>query len=223
MGRGAVQNMVSEWKSRGMSLGLKVRLLRATAFPISIHDCESWAMTSGDKKRVDAFELWCYPRLLRVSWTERKTNNWVVEKIGSVLMLRKSMSERKMRFFGDSVRKNGMEKRLMQGKMEGKRRRGTPATTWFQDLKEWTKLDIAGASQLATDRERWRNIIKVTAAERKREREGERERETVGGFGDTIASNIYWGFIVKLICITNVSKRDHACICTHINNNEFSE
>ena len=82
-----------------------------------------------------------------------------------VCLLRKSMSERKMRFFGHIVRKNGMEKRLMQGKMEGKRRRGRPATTWFHDLKEWTKLDIAGASQLATDRESWRKIIKVTAAQ----------------------------------------------------------
>ena len=58
MGRGAVQNRVSIWKSRGMSLGLKVRFLRATAFPIAIYGCESWAMTSGDKKRVDAFEMW---------------------------------------------------------------------------------------------------------------------------------------------------------------------
>ena len=65
--------------------------LKATAFPIAIYGCESWAMTSGDKKRVDAFEMWCYRRLLRVSWTERKTNKWVLEKIGSVLMLRKSM------------------------------------------------------------------------------------------------------------------------------------
>ena len=165
MGRGAVQNMVSIWKSRGMSLGLKVTFLRATAFPIAIYGCESWVMTSGDKKRVDAFELWCYRRLLRVSWVERKTNKWVVEKIGSVLMLRKSMAERKMRFFGQVVRKNGMEKRLMQGKVEGKRRRGRPTTAWFQDLKEWTKLNIAAASQLATDRERWREIIKVTAAQ----------------------------------------------------------
>ena len=165
MGRGAVQNMVSMWKSRGMSLGLKVRFLRATAFPIAVYGCESWAMTSGDKKRVDAFELWCYRRLLRVSWVERKTNKWVLEKIGSVRMLRKSMAERKMRFFGHIVRKNGMEKRLMQGKVEGKRRRGRPTTAWFQDLKEWTKLNIAAASQLATDRERWREIIKVTAAQ----------------------------------------------------------
>ena len=82
-----------------------MRFLTATAFPIAIYGCESWAMTSGDKKRVDAFEMWCYRRLLRVSWTERKTNKWVLEKIGSVLMLRKSMSERKMRFFGHIVRK----------------------------------------------------------------------------------------------------------------------
>ena len=118
-----------------------------------------------------------------MSWTERKTNKCVLEKIGSVLMLRKSMSERMMRLFGHIVRKNGMEKGLMQGKMEGKQRRSRPATTWFQDLKEWTMLDIAGASQLATDREIWRKIIKVTAAQiappdqRERERESERERE----------------------------------------------
>ena len=88
-----MQNKASIWKSRGMSFGLKARLLRASAFPIAIYGCESCSMTSGDKKRVDAFEMWCYRRLLRVSWTERKTNKLVLEKIGSVLMLRKSMSE----------------------------------------------------------------------------------------------------------------------------------
>ena len=77
-------------------------------------------MTSGDEKRVDAFEMWCYRRLLRVSWTERKTNKWVLEKIGSVLMLRKSMSERKMRFFGHIVQKNGMEKKLINARKDGR-------------------------------------------------------------------------------------------------------
>ena len=136
MGRGAVHNLVSIWESRGMSLGFNVRFIRATAFPIAIYGCESWAMTGDDKKRVDAFELWCYRRLPRVSWTERKTNKRVLAKIGPVLMLRTSMSERKMRLFGHIVRKNGMEKRLTQGKMKGKRRRCRPATTWFQNLKE---------------------------------------------------------------------------------------
>ena len=123
--------MVFIWKSRGMSLGLNLRFLRVTAFPVAIYGCESWTMISGDKKRVDALELWCYRRLIRVSWKERKTNKWVLEKIGSVLTLIKSMAERKMRFFGHIVRNNGMNNRLMQGKMEGKRRRGRPATTWI--------------------------------------------------------------------------------------------
>ena len=82
MGRGAVQNMVSIWKSRGMSLELKVRFLRAIAFPIAIYGCESWAMTSGDLKRVDAFELWCYRKLLRVSWMERKMNKVCWRRLG---------------------------------------------------------------------------------------------------------------------------------------------
>ena len=83
-------------------------------------------------------------------------NKWVLGTIESILMLRKSMGERKMRFFDHIVRNNILEKRLMQGKMESKRRWGRPATTWFQDLKEWTKLDMAAATQQATDRERWR-------------------------------------------------------------------
>ena len=89
-----------------------------------------------------------------VSWVERKTNKWVLDKIGSVFILGKSMAERQMRFFGHIVRKNSMEKRLIQGKLEGKRRRGRSANTWFQDFKEWTKLDMVVASQLATNRER---------------------------------------------------------------------
>ena len=90
---------------------------------------------------------------------ERKTNTQVLDKIGSVLVLRKSMAERKMRFFGHIVRKNGMEKRLMQGKVEGKRRRGRPTTAWFRDLKEWTKLVMADAYQL----EGWCELISHSA------------------------------------------------------------
>ena len=75
-------------------------------------------MTSGDTKRVVAFELWCYRKLLRVARVNKKTNKWVLDKIGSVLMLKKSMAERKMRFFGHIVRKNGMENILIQVKVE---------------------------------------------------------------------------------------------------------
>ena len=86
---------------------------------IATYGCESWVMASGDKKRVDAFKLCCYRRLVRVSWEQTKTNKWVLDKIGYVFILRTSMAERN-RIFGHIVQKNSMEKRLMQGKMEGK-------------------------------------------------------------------------------------------------------
>ena len=94
----------------------------------------------------------------------RKTNKWVLDKIGSVLILRKSMAERKMGLFDHIIGTNNMEKRLIQGKMERKRRRGRPAKTRSKDLKEWTKLDMADAFQPATDRERWHEIIRVALA-----------------------------------------------------------
>ena len=146
--------MVFIWKSRGMSLGLKLRFLRVTAFPVAIYGCESWTMISGDKKCVDAFELWCYRILLRVSWKERKTNKWVLEKIGSVLTLIKSMEERKMRFFGHIVLKNGMKNRLMQGKMEGKRRRAD------QQRPGVERMDEAGHCWCITTGERSGNVAK---------------------------------------------------------------
>ena len=131
-----------------MSLGLKLRFIRVTAFPVAIYGCESWTMISGDKKCVDAFELWCYRILLRVSWKERKTNKWVLEKIGPVLTLTKSMAERKMRFFGHIIRKNGMKNRLMQGKMEGKQRPG------------FERMDEAGHCWCITTGERSGNVVK---------------------------------------------------------------
>ena len=90
---------------------------------------------------------------------EWKTNNWVFDKIGSVLMLRKSMAERKMRIFGHIVRKNSMEKNPDTAKMEGKRRRGRPAKTWFQDLYDWTKMP--GQSWTWWINANWRLIVKM--------------------------------------------------------------
>ena len=96
--------------------------------------------------------------MLSVSWVERKKNKCVWDHIGFVLMLRNSMAERKMRFFGHSVRKDSKEKIQIQGKVESRRRRGKPAKSWFQDGKDWTKLDMADASQLATGRERYNSV-----------------------------------------------------------------
>jgi hypothetical protein len=165
MARSTTQNMVNIWKSRGLSTGLKLRFLRATVFAIATYGCESWALTKNDRKRIDAFEMWCYRRLLRVSWQEKRTNNWVLEKIGSDMVLQKNIRERKLRYFGHVIRKDtSIEKQLIQGAVEGRRGRGRPITTWTDDIKSWTGASMTVATNLARDRVAWRTLIKTTAA-----------------------------------------------------------
>ena len=165
MARSTTQNMVNIWKSRGLSKGLKLRFLRATVFAIAMYGSESWAMTKSNRKRIDAFEMWCYMRLLRVSWQDKRTNNWVLEKIGSELVLQKSIRERKLRYFGHVIRKEGsLEKQIIQGAVEGRRGRGRPTTAWTDDIKAWNGGSLTVATNLARDRIAWRTLIKTTAA-----------------------------------------------------------
>ena len=158
MARSTVQNMSHIWKSRGLSLSLKGRLLQATSFSIATYGSESWAMKKNDRKRVDAFEMWCYTRLLRVSWKDKKTNVWVLEKIGTDLTMRRGIMERKLNYFGHIVRRSeGVEKQILQGAVEGKRGRGRPPI-------KVSGQGMKGATQMAGERVSWRALVKTTAA-----------------------------------------------------------
>ena len=103
MAREVVSKMGNIWRSQRVSLNRKLRVLWATAFPIAIYGSESWTMQKADERRVDAFEMWCYRRVLRIPWTERKTNSWVLDKIGNRFMLREMVQRRKLRFFGHVI------------------------------------------------------------------------------------------------------------------------
>ena len=164
MAHTTVQSMATIWKSRGISTSLKVRLLRATAFVIASYGAESWALTKSDQKRVDAFEMWAYRRVLRVPWTARKTNRWVLDSIKSEKMLRKQLAARKLQYFSHVARRGGLEKVIIQGGVEGKRRRGRPATAWFDDIRNWTGHGLAAASTAAADRRGWRELVRATEA-----------------------------------------------------------
>ena len=164
MARNTTQNMSNIWRSRGVSVELKLRLLRASVFSIAMYGCESWAPTKSDFKRIDAFELWCYRRLLRVSWKEKKTNSWVLERIGSGLILNSKIRERKLRYFGHIKRKNYcIEKQIIQGKVRGKRSRGRPKRAWSDSIRALTGGSLNRATCLAQDRVRWRTLVKTTA------------------------------------------------------------
>ena len=165
MARSTTQNMAHIWKSRGLSKGLKLRFLQATVFAIALYGSEAWALTKMNRKRIEAFEMWCYRRLLRVSWQDKRTNIWVLEQIGSELVLLKYIRERKLRYFGHVIRREvSLEKQIIQGTVEGRRGRGRPTTAWTDDIKAWNGGSMAAATNLARDRKAWRTLIKTTAA-----------------------------------------------------------
>ena len=165
MAKGTVLKMDKIWKSKGISTALKVRLLQASVFSIASYASESWALTKREENKLDAFEMWCYRRVLRVSWVDKRTNKWVLQKIGRSLMFRKGIVERKMRFFGHVCRRNGLEKRIIQGMVEKKRKRGRPAIGWTDDLKRWIGNEEEPLTTLASDRDRWKTIVRTTAAQ----------------------------------------------------------
>ena len=163
--RKTLQDMSNIWKTKGLSMHLKVRFLRATVFSIATYGSESWAMTKNDRKRVDAFEMWCYRRLLGVSWMEKRSNNWVLEKVGVELTVRGSINGRKLRYFGHINRRDvSVEKLILQGSVEGSRGRGRPITSWTDDIKRITGLSMAEATQMTANRTEWRTLVRTTAA-----------------------------------------------------------
>ena len=117
-------NLDSILKSRDITLSTKVHLVKAMVFPVVIYGCESWTIKKAERQRINAFELWCWRRLLRVPWTARRANQSILKEISPEYSLEGLMLKLKLQYFGHLMRKaNSLEKTLMLGKMEGKRRR----------------------------------------------------------------------------------------------------
>jgi hypothetical protein len=164
MGRSAVQRLATIWRSKSININLKVRLIHATAFAIATYGCESWAMSDKERKKVNAFELWAYRRILRTCWTEKRTNQWILEKVGvKKRVLLSQITRRKLAFFGHAIRRNGLEKEIMQGMVEGSRRRGRPALRWNADIQLATRSTFGEASSMAMNRVFWRKIVNTAA------------------------------------------------------------
>ena len=124
LGRKVMSNVDSIFKSRDITLPTKVYLVKAMVFPVVMYGCESWTIKKAERQRVDAFELWCWRRLLRVPWTARISNQSILDKISSEYSLKGLMLKLKLQYFGHLMRRtNSSEKTLMLGKIEGGRRR----------------------------------------------------------------------------------------------------
>ena len=144
LGRKVMTSLDSILKSRDITLSTKVHLVKAMVFPVVMYGCESWTIKKAEPQKIDAFELWCWRRLLRVPWTARRSNQSILKEISPGCSLEGLMLKLKLQYFGHLMRRvDSLEKTLMLGGLEGRRRRGRQRMRWLDGITDSMDMSLS--------------------------------------------------------------------------------